>query len=148
MSIRAATTADLPAIVEMGLRFHQGTRYRDLLSPTAGQILSLAEKMLASEDATILLASDGKSKDTLVGMIGLWVGTNVLQQRIAEEVAWWVDPASRGVIGVQLLRRGELWAIGRGAVVLKCGAPIADIEALCDRMGYQRVEVVYQKELG
>jgi RimJ/RimL family protein N-acetyltransferase len=81
----------------------------------------------------------------LIGM----VGPSLLGPfKVAQEVAWWVDPAHRGG-SVGMLRAYEEWAISKGvfAIEVKSLAMFPQVEALYARAGYSRLETSWVRWL-
>lgn len=81
-------------------------------------------------------------------LIGL-VGPSLLGPfRVAQEVAWWVDPAHRGR-SVGMLREYCAWATMRGAkaIEVKSLAKFPEVEALYAREGFERLETSWVKWL-
>lgn len=66
--------------------------------------------------------------------------------KVAQEVAWWVDPAHRGN-SIGMLRAYEQWAISKGvfAIEMKSLAVFPDTERLYERMGYAPLETSWVK---
>lgn len=144
MTLREATAADLDRLVEMGEHFIDQSVYRTKLAKNAEQLRALAAQIIASPDGVVLVAEDA---DSLVGMLAAIVYAHHMSgERIAGEVAWWVEPSHRGV-GLRLLRRVEQWAHEKGAVSLQMIAPTADVETLYQRLGFEPVERTYQRRL-
>lgn len=145
--IREATTDDLARIVAMGRRFRQETVYAQHVEENPGQMEATAMSLLASVTGVIAVAEqDG----AIVGMLGAGLFTHPMSGVLfAGELFLWVEPEARGLggLGVRLLKWVEQWARDRGAMTMQMVAPTADVEALYDRMGYDRVEVTYQKGL-
>ena len=157
MTIRAATLADVPALVAMGRRFRAETAYRDLLAESVPQLTAMATRLVEGPASVVLVAEGGAgdrdadaAAGALVGMIGLVVFPHHLSaERIAGEVMWWVDPAARGV-GIALLTAAERWAAEAGAEAIHLIAPAdaeARLEPLYTRRGYQPFERAYQRRV-
>lgn len=146
MEIRAARTADIPALVAMGMRFATSDAYKDLLGGTPACIQRLVERVMADPGSAALVAdSDG----VLVGMMGL---TSYVQpmsgELIATEIVWWVDLDRRGsTAGLRLLKAAEAWARGMGATRLQMIAPTDHVAQFYERVGFTRVEIHYQRTL-
>lgn len=68
--------------------------------------------------------------------------------KVAQEVAWWVDPAHRGN-SVGMLREYEAWAISNGvkAIEVKSLAIFPEVERLYAREGYAPIETSWVKWL-
>ena len=143
--IRPATHEDVPALVVMGQQFAQTEMYRDVLHENPEQMAIVAGNLIDHEYGEILvLERDGM----LVGMIGILCTVHFLSGELcAGEVFWWVTPGHRGD-GVRLLKAAESWAVVRGAKKLQMIAPTERVGQFYDRMGFTRIEMSYQKELG
>jgi GNAT superfamily N-acetyltransferase len=141
--VRPATGADVPRIVEMGMRFAQMV-YGARLRPDPEALSALALRLMGMADSTLLVAEqDG----AVVGMIGMMVYRHPMSaELVGTEVAWWIDPEHRG-IGLRLLRAGETWARAQGAVTFQMIAPTPDVERLYERMGFERMETTFQRRL-
>ena len=144
MTIRAATIADVPRLVEMGIRFITETRYAVLLPVNVAQLTALMEELVSAAARTILvLERDGR----LIGMLGLLAFTHpVSGEPVVSEVFWWVDPEARGD-GLRLLTAAEHWTVDQGAVLLQMIAPTPAVERLYTRRGYVPVERLYQRRV-
>lgn len=141
--IRDATAADVPRIVEMGQRFLRESHYAGVLSENPAQMASTAAWLIA-EDAGFVAVDE---RGALVGMIGaLLFRHHFSGELIAGEVFWWVEPASRGG-GIRLMRRAEAWARARGAQRMQMIAPDAQVGQLYARLGYDPIEVAYERAL-
>ena len=81
----------------------------------------------------------------LIGMIG----PSLLGPfKVAQELAWWVDPAHRGN-SLGMLREYEEWATLRGvsAIEVKSLAVFPETERLYERAGYSRLETSWVRWL-
>jgi RimJ/RimL family protein N-acetyltransferase len=81
----------------------------------------------------------------LIGMIG----PSLLGPfKVAQELAWWVDPAHRGN-SLGMLREYEEWATLRGvsAIEVKSLALFPETERLYERAGYSRLETSWVRWL-
>lgn len=147
MTIRPAVAADIPRIVEMGQRFMAETVYRDRIADSPDDLVTFAHRLIGGTDSVLFVAESDQRH--VVGMIGLWVFRHPFSgERIASELAWWVDPEARSTsAGKRLLKAAESWATEAGAVTLHMIAPTANVEQFYERVGYTRVEVTYERRL-
>jgi GNAT superfamily N-acetyltransferase len=142
--IRRATAADVPRVLEMAARFIAETPYRDLIGASATHLADVLENVMADEYGVVLLSGT----DAIVaGMIVVIVRPHPYSgESTAFELVWWVDPESRGD-GIRLLRAAEAWATERGVTRMQMVAPDVRVGALYERLGYQAIEVAYQRSL-
>lgn len=142
-TVRFATAEDVPDMVAMGTRFLR-TIYAGLIVGDEATMTALAHGLLANPDGVWLLA---ERQGVLVGMLGGLAYRHPMSgEPTAAELCWWVQPEARGC-GLRLLKRFEQWAREKGAVVLQMIAPTAETETLYQRLGFDRVEVTYQRRL-
>ena len=146
VTVRAATTADLETLVEMGRRFLQTTQYRDRIADDPAHVRRLADLILhAGRHGRIVVAErDG----ALVGMIwGLLIVHPLLNIALGTEVVWWVEPAARGSgAGRALFTALEAWAQAEGAVAMQFTAYRDEqLERVYRRYGYVPQEIVFEK---
>jgi GNAT superfamily N-acetyltransferase len=141
---RPATAADVEGIVAMGAQFLAQSVYRGHLADNPDQVRALAQQLVAAPHGDVLvLEADG----ALVGMLAILAYAHHLSgEWVAGEVAFWIDPAYRG-LGLRLLREAERWARAQGAVRLELIAPTRDVETLYTRLGYVPIERTFHREL-
>lgn len=140
--IRLACAADVPRLVEMGLRFRAETDYARHLVENPAQMAELAARLIASDGVLV-----SERAGALVGMLGYVLFPHFLSgELVAGEVFWWVEPEHRGE-GVKLLREAERRAKQRGALKLQMIAPNEKVGALYQRFGYSYVESTFQRSL-
>jgi GNAT superfamily N-acetyltransferase len=143
--IRPATYADIPQIVDMGLRFLRSSEYRARMRETPDAMASTARWLVEAPGGALFVAEQG---DGLVGMIGLALSVQPLSGELAAgELFWYVEPEARGRTGIKLLRRAESWAKAAGATVVVMVAPNANVERFYASRGYDRFEVTYQRRM-
>lgn len=145
-TLREAIQADVPRLQDMFAEFVASTQYARYVGNSPEYSAGLIERLIVNDDGIILVAE----RDALViGMLALLAYQHPMSgERVAQEVFWWLDPAHRG-FGVFLLRRGERWAKSQGARRLSLMAP-ADkprVMEIYEAIGYERVEVTFQKDL-
>lgn len=146
MTVRLATAADLPAILDMGEKFHafSGERVpycRDSAEASARMVLQMGFVLVAERD--------GRA----VGMLGVVVVPLFFNaaHTMAQELMWWVDEEERvGGAGLRLIRAAEVEARDRGACrlhMLRLANSPEHVGRLYDRLGYRTGEVAHVKEL-
>lgn len=140
--IRTATGADIPRVVEMGLRFLAETKYGEHAPANPAQMAKTVEYLLASGGVLV-----SERAGELVGMIGYALFPHFISgELVAGEVFWWVEPEFRGE-GVKLLLAAEIRAKDSGAVKMQMIAPDDKVAALYERLKYTFIESAYQKPL-
>lgn len=140
--MRCATEEDIPRLLEMGMRFHQSTSYKDHLTANPEQMSKIA-RHIASTGGLLVSEEDGQ----VVGMFGFVTFPHFLSgELIAGEVFWWVEPEHRGE-GKKLLQEAEKMARLAGAKRMQMIAPDERVGRLYERMKYKFVESAYQKTL-
>jgi GNAT superfamily N-acetyltransferase len=140
--IRAATSADVPRVVEMGLRFRRETNYQRHIAENPAALANMAALLV---NAGGLLVSERERR--IVGMIGFYLFPHFLSgEQIAGEVCWWVEPEFRGE-GIKLLRAAETAARAAGAVRMQMIAPTNQVATIYQRCGYEFIEAAYQRTL-
>jgi GNAT superfamily N-acetyltransferase len=143
MTIREATDADTPRLVEMAIAFIAESRYQELIPQDLPSIHALIAHLLGT--GTVIHVADLGIE--LVGMIGVKKVAWAFGP-ICDEAVWWVEPEHRGRIGMQLLREAEKWAIANGCIGIKLIAPSgSDIGKLYERCGYEPIETTYFRRL-
>lgn len=145
-TIREATVADLPAVLAMFRTFVQSQAYREYIGDNPEKSAAFLTFLMTSADATIFVS---EKAGAIIGMLGLMVYDHPMSgERVGSETFWWLNPEHRGY-GGWLLRRGERWAKARGVKRLQMMAPAGNtrVALTYERLGYARVEVIFQKDL-
>ena len=144
MIIREAESADLDALIAMGEHFIAQTDYRTRIGTNPQQLRALAVHLMNDENGALFVADvDGQ----LVGMIGVFAFAHpVSGERIGSEVMWWMEPDFRGA-GVRLLKKAEKWTKAQGATRFQMIAPTPYVEEIYRRLGFEKVETVYQRSV-
>jgi GNAT superfamily N-acetyltransferase len=140
--IRLASEADIPRLVEMGVRFRRETEYAQHFDENPEQMARLLQQLIAG-DGVLVSEREGR----LVGMIGYVLFPHFLSAEMtAGEVFWWTEPEHRG-IGIRLLREAERRAKQAGAQRFQMIAPNEQVASMYRRLGYGFVEATYQRYL-
>ena len=146
MNVRLATAADIPALVEMGARFHAFSAdpvpyCRDSAALSAQGLLQMGFALIAERDGEA------------VGMIGVAVVPLFFNARtqLAQELMWWVADDARGTgAALALLRAAEDEARARGAgrlqMIALANSP-DHVALIYTRLGFRHCETAYVKEL-
>lgn len=134
MHVRQATTADLEAIIGLGVRFVEGSVYREITPATEADVARLSGWLLENGVILLLELEPGRPVGLLGGSI---VPNHVNLALFAHEWAWWVDVDQRGH-GWALVEAFEAWAWAREAVAVVLVAPV-------DRRGARRRRPVLER---
>ena len=152
MTIRFATLADVPSLVEGGSRMHALTRFRS--QPFNAQRVAQAFTDLITQGQgkyAFLVAVGAEQRD-----VGALIG--VMEQQIfsdaytASVMHFDVLPEARmGGYGLRLLHAFERWARNRGAVEVafgvNSGVGLDLLSEFATRLGYENVGGNYAKAL-
>ena len=145
--IRPAVSADVPRIVELVGHFLNQTPYGRLFDFDPDRLRLLADGVILDLGVILLAELDG----VIVGMVAATALPEPYTGRpIAEELAWWVEPAHRqGAIGPKLLAALETWARTKGLALVKMVEPAGTpgVGAYYRRRGYEPVEIAWVKRL-
>lgn len=145
--IRQATRADVPAIVDMAMRFYAVSGY-ERIAPIAKE--SAAGIVLVCIDAGVMLVAE-REDGSIAGMVCLHIEPYLfnIDTTIAQEIAWWIEPDARGgMLAARLLKAAEAAAREAGASVLRMGVlhdSPPQAAALYERMGYSPSDRAYLK---
>jgi len=144
MPIRTATDADIPRIIEMGMRSIDIGPYKDEIK---NQIVAAktAANVMAGNGRILLAEEDGKT----VGLFGFIIYDHFYTGRkTAIELMWYVEPEYRqGFTAIALLRAAQRIAKELGAEKMQCSAPTEEVGRAYEAVGYRKLEVAYQRSL-
>lgn len=142
--IRGATLDDTDAICRMASSFIKAY-FDGKIADNSEQVRQLARDMMQGGERLLLLHDSGHGAD---GMIAMFIFKHPISgERIAGELAWWVDPQVRGSAGIALMKRAEEWARTSGAIRIQMVAPNERVGEFYRRVGYDKVETTYTKEI-
>jgi N-acetylglutamate synthase-like GNAT family acetyltransferase len=142
--IREAKSEDIPRIQEMGSRSLREGPYKDLVGDNPEQTGKLALEVM--QKGIILVAEeDGK----LTGVLAFIIFPHYFSGELtAGELIWYVEPEYRkSFTALALLRAAERMARGFAAKRMQFTAPTVEVGAAYQALGYQPVEVSFQKAL-
>jgi len=145
MKIRIATADDLPAILDMGEKFHAFSEdpvpyCRESSEVSVRQVMGMGFVLLAETDRP-------------VGMLGVVIAPIFFNfaHSFAQELMWWVEESERSTgAALRLIRAAEAEAKARGAVrihMLRLAKSPEHVGRLYDRLGYRPGEVAHAKDL-
>jgi GNAT superfamily N-acetyltransferase len=143
VTIRHATLADIPPMVEMGLHFLRQSPYKTKLAENGEQMAKLGERLISHVGGILVAEGHGN----ILGMLGYVIHEHFISgEKMVGEVFWWVEPEQRGA-GLKLLDELERVAKDAGAVKLHMIAPDERLGKLYERFGYEFLETTFQKTL-
>lgn len=145
MTVRRATLADREDLIRLAHESWHDAPFHDVPQNEV-QIHAAADWGLLNPNAGIwLLCNEHKLP---IGVLGVLLTTHTFTgQKIGIQWWCWTRPESRNGSGLNLIKEAEKWAKARGAVALQLIAPSPRFRALCERLEYSPVEMMYQKEL-
>ena len=142
MGLRVATIEDLPIILNLAMKFAKSSPYSEYVNED--KIKKIAEGFLSSEhqDKIILLYDD---IGMIVGLVSPFMFGN---NRVATELAWWIEPNERGKkAGKELLDAFEFWAKKVGCSIVTMMSLDDKIGKYYEKRGYKLSEMSYMKEI-
>lgn len=143
-TLRKATLADIPQMVEMGSRFIAQTAYAGMVADNPEQRRILGETLIHGAQSGIFIS---EREGRITGMLGMVAFANHIDGAMtAGEVFWWADPDVRGD-GIRLFHFAEQWAIDMGCDKIQMVAPNERIEQLYGRLGFVPMERTFQRDL-
>lgn len=142
--IRPATRADIPEIVDLGVRHLRDSHYAEFVEPDRAHMAAFARMLIEAPCALLLVAEkDGR----IIGTIGMMATPHPYSgQPVLSEMFWYVAPEARGS-GVRLLRAAETWGREIGARHIIMIAPDSRVSSFFQRLGYARLEEQFIKAL-
>lgn len=146
MNVRLATEGDLPAILDMGAKFHAFSGER---VPYCRASADASARALLQMGFVLIAERDGRAH----GMIGIAVVPLFFNfaASMAQELMWWVNEDGRGGgTALALIRAAEAEARRRGTSriqMLRLANSPAHVARIYDRLGYRAAEASHVKEL-
>lgn len=147
MTIRFATPADVPALVQLGKHMHAITRFRTLDYDEARVAQTLTTALAQGKDRYVCFVADDSQGQVVGGLLAVLEKHIFSQQLTASIMHYDVLPEKRmGGYGVRLLKAFEQWCKNRRVAEINFG--INSVEELQEmqrlgnfavRMGYSKV---------
>jgi GNAT superfamily N-acetyltransferase len=130
----------------MGSRSLLEGPYRDQLADNPEESAKLALSVMNIPNGKILLAEESGQ---VIGLLGFIIYPHYFSGEItAGEIMWYVEPEFRkSFTALALLRKAESMARAAGAKRMQFTAPSDEVGDAYKALGYQRLEVSYQKVL-
>jgi GNAT superfamily N-acetyltransferase len=142
--IREATIADVPRLVDMGVRFIEGGAYGWHITPNREAMAKLAENLISVDHGHVIIY---EQNGAAIGMIGVIATHHPYSgEPVMSEMFWYVEPEHRGA-GVRLLRAAEDWAREHGIRDSIMISPSPKVSAFYQRLGYEPLEEQFIKRL-
>jgi GNAT superfamily N-acetyltransferase len=145
--IRLAEPQDISQLFLLSLGFIEESGYG--LTPNPEKIVKLIRSFMNDADKILLVIEDKE----IVGMLGASVTESYFSNdRIAQELVWFVDPKYRGHRdSIKLIDAYERWAKMSKCSVIQLSTILdlveGKVEKFYNRRGYKRVESAFIKEL-
>jgi GNAT superfamily N-acetyltransferase len=138
---------DIPALLDMGMRFHEGSGYSRLIQPSKQKVAETLRFLIESDSGMVFV--DDREGIIVGAILGMLVTHFVSGEITAAELSWWVDEDYRGFSGPRLLQRLEDEAKAKGAKSISAVEPPGNpvVGALYQRRGYELTEKSYMKAL-
>jgi GNAT superfamily N-acetyltransferase len=156
MKIRFATLEDVPALVEMGRRFHDLTRFRsydynpDRVADQLRAVIHIGQNEKGSHCFFIAESDDGQPIGALIGCIERHF---FYDRPVASVIQYVVFPEKRmSGAGFRLLTAFRKWAENRRAfelsVGINSGIHLEKMDRFLKRLGFQQTGGNYSLALG
>jgi L-amino acid N-acyltransferase YncA len=145
MTLRAATHADIPAIIELGREMHAGSNYAPLdYDPES--ITATLSALLADSQFVVVAEDDGGGLyGFMFGAVApAWFGRDY----VANDIALFVRPG-HGLTAAKLVHVFTRWAAMAGAKQIRPGVSTGNAAAqrLWGGMGYQPAGQIYVMDI-
>lgn len=145
-TIRLASEADVPRVVEMGRRFLAEGPYRNQLADVPEVSTRIAAFAVTTDKCRVLVS---ELEGQVTGVLAFILFPHYFSGELtAGEMIWYVEPEHRpGGVALRLLWEAERMAKEMGAERMQVTAPTSAVSDLYKRFGYDAVEVTFQKRI-
>lgn len=146
MTLKLATEADFPAILDMAMKFAQASPYKDFPIEEE-KVAALLQTLLHDKNKTIVVLYIQNDKP--VGMIAGMISEMLFnREMVASELIWWVNPEVRSRKTLSLKEAYEYWAKRVGAKYIQMTNLNDDkITRYYERTGYVLTEKSFLKKV-
>lgn len=148
MTLKLATAEDYPHIIRMARAFHQASPYADLefSEEKCEQMFRLY--LTGDKRELVIILAVGESPFGMI--VGFANSIPFSNEKIAAELAWWVDEERRGTKDSLLLFKAyEDWAVRIGAKVSQMAMldDVTNLSKFYIKQGYAPAERSYVKRI-
>lgn len=145
MRLRLASVTDMPRLVEMTKNFISLTPYSHYPVDDAKLEDLITQCLDYTRNVIFVYTTD---EDELQGMLAATTNEFLFnRERIASEMAWWVEPAYRGRGGTLLKAAFEHWARHMGCSLASMSSlDTPAVRKVLARSGYRKTEDTFVKE--
>jgi GNAT superfamily N-acetyltransferase len=155
MTIRFATLADIPALVQLGKHMHGLTRFKVFDYDEAKVAASLQAALESGQGRYVSFVAQDSAGQIAGGLLAVLEKHMFSQQLTASIMHYDVLPAKRmGGYGVRLLKAFELWCKNRQVVEINFGINSVEdaqemqrLNGFAQKMGYAPVGANHSKTL-
>lgn len=148
MSLKLATAEDYPHIIRMARAFHQASPYADL--EFSEEKCEQMFRLYLAGDKRELIIILAVSESPFGMIIGFANSIPFSNEKVAAELAWWVDEDKRGTKDSLLLFKAyEDWAVRIGAKVSQMAMldEVTNLSKFYVKQGYAPAERSYVKRI-
>jgi GNAT superfamily N-acetyltransferase len=146
--LRLATKEDRGEVLRMARAFHKASPYSGITFSEDVCSALFDQYILGDKTGLIIILS--VDKDPYGMVIGHCATPPFSTEKVASEIAWWVDEDHRGSRdSVLLLKAYEDWALRVGASMCQVAMldDVTDLQRFYQRQGYRPAERSFVKEL-
>lgn len=149
-SIALATPKDKHTVLKFAHNFYEQTEFSPSVQYNEAKVAELFEAYLEGGLRQVLFLLLKVQEETVGMLVGFATETPFSYDKIASELAWWVEPEHRGNRkALDLIYAYEAWALKIGCkhVSMSLLPALTDVSKTYERMGYKQTEISYLKEL-
>lgn len=121
MYLKLLETKDTPRFVELCHNFHKNSPFKDLVFD-GEKVAALAKRIVSGDKLDSIIITMADEVDLQGFIVGVVSETPFGQEKVALEMAWWVEPEHRGSRkSYELLLAYKEWAKKVGCTVIQTG---------------------------